>query len=188
MQVIGPPKHTSSFPQRAVGHTPVKWSMAEYNLNLDANLADLIGRMRRRACNASPVRRVYISKAGSGKLRPLGIPSSIRDGVVQTAAKIVLEPIFEADFLQGSYGFRSKRNAIMALEVIRKSANAGTWLVVDADVSGFFDHVTHWKLLYLIDLRVNDPRMRKAIQEVLKSVCWKGTSFRRPTSGPLRAD
>ncbi len=107
----------------------------------------------------------------------------IRDRVVQTAAKWVLEPIFEADFLELSYGFRPKRNAIMALEVIRKRANAGSWFVVDADVRAFFDNVSHWKLLYLVDQRVNDPQMRKAIKGFLKAGVLDGDAFSEPAAG-----
>jgi RNA-directed DNA polymerase len=114
-----------------------------------------------------PVRRVYIPKPGKpGQQRPLGVPT-VRDRVAMTAAKLVLEPILEGRFLDCSYGFRPGRSALDALDVVRTTIEAGNPYVVDVDIAGFFDNVTHEKMLWLLDEHVWDPRMRKLVRKWL---------------------
>lgn len=140
----------------------------EYGENLEANLKGLVERMKAKAYRPQPVRRAYIPKP-DGKQRPLGI-LTVEDRIVQLGIAKILSAIFEADFLEDSYGFRPNRNPHQALgEIDRAIMTKPVNYVVDMDIEQFFDSVPHDWLMKLLAVRINDPSLMRLIARFLKA-------------------
>ena len=145
----------------------------DYEVNLQANLMDLLERIKSGRYQAPPVRRTYIPKA-DGTRRPLGIPT-LEDKVVQRAIAMVLAEVYEQDFLDCSYGFRPGRSAHQALQALRAACMDGKlrW-VLDVDVRKYFDTIAHAHLRELLDRRVTDGVIRRMIDKWLKAGVLEG--------------
>lgn len=150
--------------------------------NRDSNIERLRDQLRKGTYRPQPVRRTYITKPGSEEKRPLGIPT-VRDRVAQTALRNVLEPIFERDFAEHSYGFRPNRNCKEALRRVDRLLRNGYLWVVDADLKSYFDTIPHDELLALARRKVSDGRVLALLQAYLNQAVLDGMNSWSPEAG-----
>jgi len=155
---------------------------ADYAVNLEENLQSLLNRFKSRTYYAPPVRRVHIPK-GEGKMRPIGIPT-FEDKVLQRAVSMVLEAVYEQDFLDCSYGFRPGRSAHQALDVLwRNLMDIGGGWVLEVDIQGFFDTLDHGHLRSFLDRRVRDGVVCATIGKWLNAGVLEAGEFSYPDEG-----
>ena len=148
---------------------------------VDRMLCELRDDLQRGSYRPSPVRRVEIPKP-DGRRRPLGIPT-VRDRVAQQAAKIVLEPVFEADFLPVSFGFRPRRSTTDALEQIRVAFPRGQQFVFEADIRDFFGQIDHDRLMGLVEARISDRRVLGLLRSWLRAGVMVDGAYAETVSG-----
>jgi RNA-directed DNA polymerase len=154
--------------------------VGEYGV--DRLLGELASELREGRYRPLPARRVLIPKPGTTEQRPLSIPP-VRDRIVQAAAKIVLEPVFEADFLPCSFGFRPKRSPQDALQVLVEECARGRRWVVETDIANCFSAIPHDKLMQAVEERVCDQPVLKLLRAMLRAGVMEDGQVRRPDTG-----
>jgi len=157
-------------------------SIKGFKRNLTDNLARLHHELQNGSYRPHPIRRVYIDKPGSRDKRPLGIPC-VRDRVVQAALRLVIEPIFEKDFVERSYGFRPERGCKDALREVERLLAAGYVHVVDADLKSYFDSIPHDRLMGEVCKYIGDGRVLNLIEAFLKQDILEGLLQWTPDKG-----
>jgi RNA-directed DNA polymerase len=157
-------------------------TIAMCEADLEATLQALSDRLRSGAYHPQKIKRVHIPKPGSRERRPLGIPT-VRDRIVQTALRNVIEPIFERDFAEHSYGFRPNRGCKDALRRVDTLLKAGYTHVVDADLKSYFDTIPHQPLMDRISRKIADGRVLKLIEAFLTQKVLEGLETWTPTFG-----
>ena len=155
----------------------------QYEQNLEGNLRALLDRAKSGTYRAPPVRRVHIPKGDGKQRRPIGIPTC-EDKILQRAVAMVLEAVYEQEFLDCSYGFRRGRNAHQALATLRSETMRmkGGW-VVDVDISKFFDTIDHGQLHSILRKRIRDGVLLRLIGKWLRAGVLEGSELLRPGSG-----
>ena len=173
--------------QGSPGVDGINFEHIEQEIGIDKFLSELATDLKNKTYQPSAVRRVMIPKA-DGSLRPLGIPT-IRDRVAQMATKLIIEPIFEADFCSNSYGFRPRKSAHDAVDDIANALWSGYTQVIDADLSKYFDSIPHAKLLKVVAERIVDGGILHIIKLWLKApVIGEDESGKRSTVGGGKAN
>jgi RNA-directed DNA polymerase len=172
---------------RASGIDEVSWE--DYGKRLEENLTELVARMKAKRYRPQPAKRVYIPKNEHEK-RPLGLPA-LEDKIVQKGIAAILESIYEADFRDCSYGFRPGRGCHQALYTVNQTLmNQPVNHVVEGDIKGFFDHVSHEWLMRMLAVRIQDPSLILLIRRFLQAGyqegnCWHATEQGTPQGGNL---
>jgi RNA-directed DNA polymerase len=158
-------------------------SAKEYEQELEGNIVDLVGRLKKKGYRSGLIRRKNIPK-GNGKTRPLGIPIT-EDKLLQCACKRIVETIYEADFYPNSYGYRPKRGALDAVKKLTQTLQFGRYnWVVEADIRGFFDNIDHDILLSMLEERINDSAFIGLLRKWLKAgILEEGQEVTHPGSG-----